>query len=180
MNVGVYMIYQKLALIDEFDIPNNIFLGKEIKKKYLGGLISRLDKKKMEEEAREILAPMRIRLDKQIFRTQVKNLSGGQRSAVAIGKVISNDAKVLVMDEPTASLGVKETRKFFDVINKLKEKGMSFIFISHRMQDVVTLCDRVVILRGGQKVYCEKIENTSIKEIIFSMVGGDLVETPYE
>jgi len=179
MTVGIYMIYQKLALVDEFDASSNIFLGKELKRKKLGSLISVLDKRRMEKEAMNILAPMKIRMNKKLMRTPVRNLSGGQRSSVAIGKVISNDAKLLIMDEPTAALGVKETRQFFDIINKLKERGLSFIFISHRMQDVFTISDRIMILRGGKKVSCEEISKTSIKEVVHYMVGGDMVESTY-
>ena len=148
MDVGIYMIYQKLALVDEFDIPSNIFLGKELIKSFCGGMIRKLDKKKMEQESEKILSPLKISIDLKAFRSRVRNLSGGQRASVAIGKVISNDAKVLIMDEPTAALGVKETRQFFEVIKQLKGRGLSVIFISHRMQDVFAMTDRVMILRG--------------------------------
>jgi ABC-type sugar transport system ATPase subunit len=134
----------------------------------------------MEKEALAILKPMKIRMDRKLIRTPVRNLSGGQRSSVAIGKVISNDAKILIMDEPTAALGVKETKQFFDIINELKARGLSFIFISHRMQDVFTISDRIMILRGGRKVYSEYIQNTSIKEVVHYMVGGDIVQSSFE
>ena len=176
MDVGIYMIYQKLALVDEFDIPSNIFLGKELINLFFGGMIRKLDKKKMEQESEKILSPLRISIDRKAFRSKVRNLSGGQRASVAIGKVISNDAKVLIMDEPTAALGVKETRQFFEVIRQLKDRGLSIIFISHRMQDVFAMTDRVMILRGGKGVFCQDIAKTSIQEVVHYIVGGDLID----
>jgi simple sugar transport system ATP-binding protein len=178
MDIGIYMIYQKLALVDEFDIPSNIFLGKELIKSFFGGMIRKLDKKKMEEDSQKILSPLKIRIDKKAYRSKVRNLSGGQRSSVAIGKVISNDARVLIMDEPTAALGVKESRQFFEVIKQLKDRGLSVIFISHRMQDVFAMTDRVMILRGGKRVFCEEIAKTSIQEVVHYIVGGDLIDSP--
>jgi ABC-type sugar transport system ATPase subunit len=178
MDVGIYMIYQKLALVDEFDIPSNIFLGKELIKPFFGGMIRKLDTKKMEQDSEKILTPLKISIDRKAFRSRVRNLSGGQRASVAIGKVISNDARVLIMDEPTAALGVKETRQFFEVIKQLKDRGLSVIFISHRMQDVFAMADRVMILRGGQRVFCEEIAGTSIQEVVHYIVGGDLIDAP--
>jgi ABC-type sugar transport system ATPase subunit len=178
MDIGIYMIYQKLALVDEFDIPANIFLGKELIKSFFGGIVRKLDKKKMKAESEKILSPLKIRIDKKAFKSKVRNLSGGQRSSVAIGKVISDDAKVLIMDEPTAALGVKETRQFFEVTRQLKDKGISIILISHRMQDVFAMTDRVMILRGGKKVFCEKIAETNIQEVVHYIVGGDLIDSP--
>jgi ABC-type sugar transport system ATPase subunit len=177
MDIGIFMIYQKLALVDEFDIPSNIFLGKELIQSFFGGMIRKLDKKKMEEESAKILSPLKIRIDKKAIRSKVRDLSGGQRSSVAIGKVISNDAKVLIMDEPTAALGVKETKQFFEIIKQLKDRGLSILFISHRMQDVFAMTDRVMILRGGKKVFCEEIAKTSIQEVVHYIVGGDLIDT---
>jgi ABC-type sugar transport system ATPase subunit len=176
MDIGIHMIYQKLALVDEFDIPSNIFLGKELIKSFFGGMIRKLDKKKMEEESEKILSPIKIRIDRKAIRSRVRNLSGGQRSSVAIGKVISNDAKILIMDEPTAALGVKETRQFFEVIKQLKNRGLSVIFISHRMPDVFAMADRVMILRGGERVFSKEIAKTSTQEVVHYIVGGDLVE----
>ena len=175
MDIGIYMLYQKLALVDEFDIPDNIFLGKELVKSLFGGIIRKLDKKKMREESERVLAPLKTRLDKKAFQTNVLNLSGGQRSSVAIGKVISNDARVLIMDEPTAALGVKETRQFFEIVKQLKDKGLSVILISHRMQDVFAMADRVMILRSGKGVFCKEIAQTSIQEVVHYIVGGDLI-----
>jgi simple sugar transport system ATP-binding protein len=132
----------------------------------------------MEEESAKILAPLKIRIDRKAIRSKVRDLSGGQRSSVAIGKVISNDARVLIMDEPTAALGVKEAKQFFEIIKQLKDRGLSIIFISHRMQDVFAMTDRVMILRGGKNVFCEEIAKTSIQEVVHYIVGGDLIDTP--
>jgi ABC-type sugar transport system ATPase subunit len=178
MDIGIYMIYQKLALVDEFDIPSNIFLGKELIRSFFGGIVRKLDKKKMVEESEKILSPLKIRIDRKAISSKVRDLSGGQRSSVAIGKVISNDARVLIMDEPTAALGVKETKQFFDIIKQLKGRGLSIIFISHRMQDVFAMTDRVMILRGGKYVFGEEIAKTSIQEVVHYIVGGDLIDTP--
>jgi simple sugar transport system ATP-binding protein len=147
---GIEMVYQDLALAGNLDVAANIFLGQEMKRSYLGGLIKLLDHKGMLREAETLLERLHIDIDSVKF--AVETLSGGQRQAVAIGRSAGFEASVVIMDEPTAALAVKEVGKVLDLVTGLKEHNVSVILISHRMQDIFAVCDRIVVLRQGQKV----------------------------
>jgi ABC-type sugar transport system ATPase subunit len=168
-NMGIEMIYQDFALANNLDVASNIYLGREIKKKYLG-FITLLDKKKMEEGACHVLD--RIKIDLDSVKTEVEHLSGGQRQGVAIGRATAFDARVIIMDEPTASLSIKTIGELLDLIVQLKKRGISIIIISHRLQDVFTVSDRIMVLKGGQRVTVKKTRETNIDEIISLMVKG--------
>ncbi len=168
-NMGIEMIYQDFALANNLDVASNIYLGREIRKKYLG-FIRLLDKKKMEEGARRVLD--RIKIDLDSVKTEVEHLSGGQRQGVAIGRATAFDARVIIMDEPTASLSIKTIGELLDLILQLKKRGISIIIISHRLQDVFTVSDRIMVLKAGQKVAVKKTAETNIDEIISLMVKG--------
>jgi D-xylose transport system ATP-binding protein len=171
MKLGIWMIYQKLALVDILDIPSNVFLGKELEINILG-IVKLLAKRAMEREAIKVLSPLNIDFDTQMLRKQTRFLSGGQRACVAIGKVISSAAKIIIMDEPTAALGVKESRQFLEVVKTLKSKGISLIYITHRMGDIFEVADRVMVLRRGEVVECLETANTNLNELVTLMVGG--------
>jgi simple sugar transport system ATP-binding protein len=147
--LGIEMVYQDYALADNLDVSANVFLGREIVKWKLGP-IGMMDKKSMEEQARSLLDRLRIEIDN--VRLKVENLSGGQRQAVAIGRATAFDAKVIIMDEPTAALSVAAIGKVLDLIRELKSLGGSIIMISHRLEDVYEVSDRIIVLRQGRKV----------------------------
>jgi simple sugar transport system ATP-binding protein len=147
--LGIEMVYQDYALANNLDVSANVFLGREIVKWKLGP-IGMMDKKSMEEQAQSLLDRLRIEIDN--VRLKVENLSGGQRQAVAIGRATAFDAKVIIMDEPTAALSVAAIGKVLDLIRELRSLGSSIIMISHRLEDIYEVSDRIIVLRHGRKV----------------------------
>ncbi len=170
-NLGVEMIYQNLALARNLDVVANVFLGREHTRPALGGLLRWLDERRMEAESWEILRRLKINMDS--VRKPVNRFSGGQQQAVAIARAVSFSARVVVMDEPTASLAVKEVGKVLDLIAQLRAKGVSVILISHRLQDIFAVGDRVMVLRGGQRVAVRRIAETSMDEVVKYIVGAE-------
>jgi ABC-type sugar transport system ATPase subunit len=165
---GIETIYQDLALADNLDVSANVFLGREPLTRVFG--LPVLDRKRMRHEAAEALRVLDIRINR--FDLPLRSLSGGQRQAVAIGRAIHWKAKVLIMDEPTAALGVPEQRKVIALIKSLKQSGVGVIFISHNLVDIFAVSDRIVVLRRGQKVGETATQATNSDEIVRWMVGG--------
>jgi ABC-type sugar transport system ATPase subunit len=147
--LGIEMVYQDYALANNLDVSANVFLGREIVKWKLGP-IRMMDKKSMEVQAQNLISRLKIEIDS--VRLKVEKLSGGQRQAVAIGRATAFDAKVIIMDEPTAALSVAAIGKVLDLIRELKGFGSSIIMISHRLEDIYEVSDRVIVLRHGRKV----------------------------
>ena len=166
---GIETIYQDLALADNLSIGANIFLGREPMTKAFG-FLPVLDRQKMAKAAQETMA----QLDFHVTRLDapVGNFSGGQRQAVAIGRAVYWNAQVLIMDEPTAALGVPEQRKVVSLIKTLKAQGRGIIFISHNLQDIFAVSDRIVVLRRGTLAGERLIAETNHDEIVKLMVGG--------
>jgi len=167
--IGIETVYQDLALAENLDVASNIFLGREFIRGGLGKFLRMIDKKKMWQEAEKVMRSLEIQIGS--VKTLVQNLSGGQRQAVAIGKTVYLKPKVIIMDEPTANISVKERNKVLELIQKLKKEGISLIFISHNLHEVFSVVDRVVVLNRGEKVGDEKVENTSIDEVVKLMIG---------
>jgi ABC-type sugar transport system ATPase subunit len=165
---GLETIYQDLALADNLDVGANVFLGREPVRSVLGFRV--VDRKRMRAEAAKTLEALDIRIRR--LDTPIRALSGGQRQAVAIGRAIHWKAKVLIMDEPTAALGVPEQRKVMALIKNLKQNGVGVIFISHHLSDIFEVSDRVMVLRRGIKVGERKITETNADELVHLMVGG--------
>jgi ABC-type sugar transport system ATPase subunit len=160
--LGIEMVYQDFALANNLDVASNIFLGREVVRLNLA-LLKVMNKRRMEEEARRLVD--RLKIDIASVRLKVENLSGGQRQAVAIGRSTAFNAKVIIMDEPTAALSVAAIGKVLDLIRELKRQGSSIIIISHRLEDIFQAADRVVVLRHGRKVGDLPVEGTSLAEI---------------
>ena len=169
--IGIETIYQDLALADNLDVGANIFLGREPAAP-LFGLIPRLDRKRMRAAAREVLAPLDVDLGEQKLGLPVRSLSGGQRQAVAIGRAIFWKAELLIMDEPTAALGVPEQRKVIELIKSLRRQDVAVIFISHNLVDIFAVADRILVLRRGLAAGERRPEASSHDEIVRLMVGG--------
>lgn len=150
---GIEMVYQDLALADNLDVSANVFMGREVASIKLGP-ISIMNKHYMEMETLRLLD--RLKIDISSVRLTVERLSGGQRQAIAIARATAFDNKVTIMDEPTAALSVAAVSKVLDLVRTLKEQqGNSIIIISHRLEDIYEVCDRMMILRHGRKV-CER------------------------
>jgi len=160
--LGIEMVYQDYALANNLDVASNIFLGREAVRLNLG-LLKVMDKGRMEQEARRLMD--RLKIEVASVRQKVEHLSGGQRQAVAIGRATAFNAKVIIMDEPTAALSVAAISKVLDLIRELKRQGASIIVISHRLEDVFEVADRVMVLRHGRKVGDLPIEGKSLAEV---------------
>jgi len=169
LRIGIETIYQDLALAENLNVYSNIFLGREKLKKYLG-FIDVLDHDYMLNESKKVLK----RLDIQIpsLRNKIINLSGGQRQAVAISRSIYWDAKLLIMDEPTAALGVVEQEKVLNLVKTLSSQGVSVIVISHQMRDVFSVASRLMVMRRGKKVAERITKETNHEEIVGLIVGS--------
>ena len=166
---GIETIYQDLALADNLTIGANIFLGREPMRKAFG-FLPVLDRKVMAKAAAETMALLDFHVKR--LEAPVSNFSGGQRQAVAIGRAVYWNAKILIMDEPTAALGVPEQRKVISLIKSLKAQGKGVIFISHNLQDIFAVSDRIVVLRRGVVAGARNIADTDHDEVVKLMVGG--------
>jgi simple sugar transport system ATP-binding protein len=166
---GIETIYQDLALADNLSIGANIFLGREPKTRWFG-FLPVLDRRGMATAAKETMALLDFHVER--LEAPVSTFSGGQRQAVAIGRAIHWNAKVLIMDEPTAALGVPEQRKVLALIRSLKAQGKGVIFISHNLGDIFAVADRIVVLRRGVKTGERRPAETTTDEIVRLMVGG--------
>jgi len=168
-NQGIETIYQSFALVGNLPIYLNIFLGRYRIKPVLGGLIKILDEKRMEKESWEILQNLKMHFNS--VKEKVDNLSGGQRQAVAIGRALFFNPRILVMDEPTSGLAVKEVEQIHDIIRDFRSKGVSIIFITHRLQSIFAVADRVMVLRSGEMVMEKQIKETTLEEVVRAMFG---------
>lgn len=165
---GIETIYQDLALAGNLDVGANVFLGKE-KKKQLLGFITVTDDEYMRQEAAGLLKRLDIHIPS--LKQSLVNLSGGQRQAVAIARAMYWNARLVIMDEPTAALGVPEQRKVLALIRSLRDQGVSIILISHTMSDVMQVSDRIVIMRRG-KVAANMMRADATEELIVKHIVG--------
>jgi len=162
---GIECIYQTLALADNLDAPANLFLGRELTTR-----IGNLDDDRMEDAARKVMG--RLNPNFQRFTTPVKSLSGGQRQAVAIARAVYFNAKILIMDEPTAALGPAETAQVRNLVRQLKADGIGIFLISHDIHDVYDLADRVSVMYHGQIVDTVRKEAVSTDDILGMIILG--------
>jgi len=169
--MGIEIVYQDLAVIGQLNVTRNVFLGREETRRILG--VRFLDTRKMEQRTRALMSHLDPGLEERI-RLNVENLSGGQRQSVAIARAIAFDPKVMILDEPTAALSVEKVELLLALVRKLKAAGLSIILISHRLQDIMTVCDRVVVMKRGSLVRDLEVSTTDVGEIVRLMVtGGD-------
>lgn len=170
--LGIETIYQDLALAENLDVSANVFLGKERIKK-LFGFIPVTDEEYMRTEAAEVLKRLDIHIPS--LTQKLISLSGGQRQAVAIARAIYWDARLVIMDEPTAALGVPEQRKVLSLVKSLRDEGIPVIIISHTMQDVMEVADRMVVMLRGKMVADVPRSEASVELLVKHIVGGDQV-----
>ncbi|MEP3279696.1 MAG: ATP-binding cassette domain-containing protein [Stappiaceae bacterium] len=170
IKMGIDAVYQTLALADHLKPSDNLFLGAELTKNFLG--ITLLDNKRMHTEAVRILKE-RLGVTLQSMEVETSSLSGGQRQAIAIARAVYNEnLRVLVMDEPTAALGPQETARTLKLIKTLREQGLSVVLISHSLDDVFEVSDRVMVMRRGQCVGVLKTSETDNQEVLGLIVGA--------
>jgi D-xylose transport system ATP-binding protein len=169
-DLGIEIVYQDLALCDNLDIVENMFLGREKKSGVL------LDENSMEDQARQTLASLSVRTVKSV-RQPVASLSGGQRQTVAIAKAVLWNSKVVLLDEPTAALGVAQTRQVLDLVRRLADRGLGVLLISHNMVDVFEVSDRITALYLGRvaaDVPAAEVNHGRVVELITAGRSGDL------
>lgn len=166
-NAGIEIVYQDLALCDNLTAGANVFLGRELKRKI--GPFSMLDYTAMYKRAGELFAELKSETRP---RDLVRQMSGGQRQAVAIARTRLSDPKLVLMDEPTAAISVRQVAEVLALIQRLKDTGHAVILVSHRMPDVFDVCDRVAVLRRGSKVADKKISETSPEEVTGLIIGA--------
>jgi ABC-type sugar transport system ATPase subunit len=170
---GIVAVYQELALADKLNSIENMFLGHELTRRILGVRI--LNKRKMYNKAQELLAQLGMQL-KDLY-TPVLRLSGGERQALALCRALNLDAKLICMDEPTAALAVGESEKVLSFVHRLKEQGKAVVFISHNLEHVFRVVDRIVVLRHGN-VVCDAPLHELDRDIVVKLITGTLEKWP--
>jgi simple sugar transport system ATP-binding protein len=172
-DAGIETIYQDLALCENLDAAANIFLGREPVRRMLF-VLPAVDRRQMLTESRRILEQLDIRIPR--LARPIREMSGGQRQAVAIARAVYWNAQLMIMDEPTAALGVPEQRKVLALVRTLRERGVGVIIISHNLQDVLDVADRVVVMRRGRVVGERRIAETNTADLLALMVGAERFE----
>ena len=170
--LGIEVVYQDLALADNLDVVENMYLGREMRTTF-----RRLDESKMEKRAREVLKELSVTTIQSV-RQAVASLSGGQRQSVAVAKAVLWDSKLVILDEPTAALGVAQTRQVLDLVRRLAEQGIAVVLVSHNMSDVFEVADYITVLRLGQNVAEFKTSDTNQREVVEAITAGQLHHVP--
>jgi ABC-type sugar transport system ATPase subunit len=173
---GIETVYQDLALAPDLTVAENVFIGRELKRGGLAGLFGALDRKAMNQTAEQQLRRLRIRIDSVTDRAD--SLSGGQRQAIAVARAVAWGRRILLMDEPTAALGVEEQQRVAELISEVREQGTPVLLISHNIPQVHDICDRVVVLLHGRTVADLRPEQSSIEEIVTWITGAALRGAP--
>jgi fructose transport system ATP-binding protein len=172
---GIETVYQDLAVAPALDIASNLFLGRELRRRGpLGQVFRMLDKRAMRREASDALSELKIGIP--TVRSPVEDLSGGQRQGVAVARAAAWGRRLVIMDEPTAALGVKETAQVVELIKRVRERGLSVILISHDMPNVFELADRIHIMRLGKRAAVVTPQSHSMQEAVAIMTGAAAAE----
>jgi D-xylose transport system ATP-binding protein len=169
---GIEVVYQDLALADNLDVVANMFLGRE---RIRTGIV--LDESSMERASRETLNSLSVTTLRSV-RQRVAGLSGGQRQAVAVAKSVMWDSKLVILDEPTAALGVAQTRQVLDLVRRLAERNLGVVIISHNLHDVFECADRITVLRLGQRVALLERAKTTQQEVVHAITAGTVGHVP--
>ena len=169
--VGIETVHQNLGLVDELDVTQNVFLGRELTQSSLG-FLPRLDKQEMRRQTVELLRNFSIAMPK--LNDPVRKLSGGQRQIIAISRLLLAEPKLLIMDEPMAALGIDEGSKVLQLVAKLRETGITTLIISHNLEHVFGLADRVAVMKNGAMVGVKRTDETTREEIVSMITIGAL------
>ena len=170
--LGIEIVYQDLALADNLDVVQNMFLGREETQSFL-----RLDETKMEARAADTLKTLSVTTIRSVRQT-VAGLSGGQRQSVAVAKAVMWNSRVVILDEPTAALGVAQTRQVLELVKRLGQQGLAVILISHNLHDIFEVADNITVLRLGQNVGEYKRTETTQQKVVEAITAGALSEVP--
>lgn len=170
-NLGIQTVYQDLALCDNLDVVGNLFLGREQINRYVPALAEPMDEVAMEKRAIEVLRSLSVSIPS--VRTMIASLSGGQRQSVAIARAVMWNSKLVMLDEPTAALGVAQTRQVLDLIARLREQGLAVVVISHNLADVFEVADRISVLRLGRMVGTFSARDVSQSQVVAAITGAE-------
>jgi D-xylose transport system ATP-binding protein len=170
--LGIEVVYQDLALCDNLDVVQNMYLGRE-----KIDTLHRLDETSMEAKAQETLRSLSVTTVKSVRQT-VAGLSGGQRQSVAVAKAVMWNSKLVILDEPTAALGVAQTHQVLELVKRLGEQGLAVILISHNLHDIFQVADSITVLRLGQNVAEFKRTETNQQQVVEAITAGQLHEVP--
>jgi D-xylose transport system ATP-binding protein len=170
--LGIEVVYQDLALADNLDVVQNMYLGREETTP-----LRALDETKMERRASETLASLSVTTIRSVRQT-VAGLSGGQRQSVAVAKAVMWNSKVVILDEPTAALGVAQTRQVLDLVRRLGQQGLAVVIVSHNLHDVFEVADDITVLRLGEDVARFKTSETTQREVVEAITAGKLSSVP--
>ena len=171
-DLGIEVVYQDLALADNLDVVANMFLGRETMDRPWS-----LDEESMEEAAIKTLDSLSVSTLRSVRQT-VAELSGGQRQAIAVAKAVMWNSKVVILDEPTAALGVAQTHQVLELVKTLRDKGLGVVVISHNLHDIFEVSDRITVLRLGQRVKVLEAKETTQQEIVHAITAGQLTDVP--
>lgn len=174
--LGIETVYQDLALCDNLDVVANLWLGREAHRDLIPGVLRVLDETEMERRTHEVLQTLEVRIPS--VRSPVATLSGGQRQCIAVAKTILRQPKVVLLDEPTAALGVAQTRQVLNLIRRLKDQGLAVVVISHNLHDVFAVTDRVVVMRLGQRAATFDIHTTTPERVVAAITGAESSDSP--
>ncbi|HEX6508579.1 MAG TPA: ATP-binding cassette domain-containing protein [Chloroflexota bacterium] len=174
--LGIETVYQDLAVVPMLDIAENLFLGREERQPGPLGLMRFLNKRDMRRRAAEQLRTLNIGI--KSVRQNVETLSGGQRQGVAVGRALTFGRHIVIMDEPTAALGVRESRGVVDLIKRIHERGLSVILISHNMPQVLEVTDRIMVLRHGARVGVVRTADTNVEQVVRLITGAEVLRDP--
>lgn len=170
--LGIEVVYQDLALADNLDVVANMFLGRERVKSF-----RRLDEVSMEQASLKTLGSLSVTTIQSV-RRHVASLSGGQRQAVAVAKAVMWNSRLVILDEPTAALGVAQTRQVLDLVRRLADRGLGVVVISHNLHDIFEVSDRITVLRLGHKVAQFVAKKTTEEQIVLAITAGQLDRVP--
>ena len=171
-NLGIATVFQDLALCDNLDVVANLFLGKE---EVDGVPVHVLDEVEMEQRSNQLLKDLSVTTLGSV-RTEVGSLSGGQRQSVAIARTLIGQPKVVLFDEPTAALGVAQTAQVLALVKRLKDEGLGIVMISHNLEDVFQVADRIIVLRLGERVATFDREQSTPEQVVGAITGADTAE----
>jgi D-xylose transport system ATP-binding protein len=170
--LGIATVFQDLALCDNLDVVANLFLGKELVD---GVPVHVMDEVDMEQRSQQLLSDLSVTTLGSV-RTEVGSLSGGQRQSVAIARTLIGEPKVVLFDEPTAALGVQQTAQVLALVKRLKDEGIGIVMISHNLEDVFEVADRIIVLRLGERVATFDREKTTPEQVVGAITGADTAE----
>ncbi len=171
MDAGIETVYQDLALVDTMSAYQNVYLGREeLSANPLARFFNLVDDRRMRERAREVLDQLKVKVPS--INVSVKGMSGGQRQCLAIARALLWGRRIVILDEPTAALGVRETEQVLEVIRDLRQHDVSVIIVSHNMQQLMSVADRITVMRLGRSIATRTVKNTQVSEIVGLITGA--------